>query len=301
MPRIAVESKHFFTFVRGLVTEATGVTYPENAMVDGSNVDIGTSGICQRRLGVDYEDDYSFVAPTFTSEEITENAVTFHEWRAVNGNGNVNLWVAQVGTRILFGNMMDTSFSAGYLGEIDLVNAEPVQRRTFPSAGLREWDANLLTHYQEREAVVTSSNILVNSEDARLHPLESSYGKGRLFFTSRYMTPFFLEYNEALGSIGFTPITLEERDFQGVDDGLSVDEQPRTLSPTHRYNLRNQGWGDTGSASSAGGAGEGAIIDLGGFTGTYGGQDFETNWNNYIFYFNLTLEQQIILAQTKSW
>ena len=103
MPRIASESKHLFTFVKGLVTEATGVTAPENAMVDGDNVDIGISGICQRRKGLDLESGYNLSTASttaFSAADVANNAITIHEWKSVDGDGSVNLWVMQFGTTL---------------------------------------------------------------------------------------------------------------------------------------------------------------------------------------------------------
>ena len=264
MTRVNAESKHFFTFVKGIITEATGVTYPENAMVDGSNVDIASSGICQRRFGLNYENNYNLLTPTFTEDEITSNAITFHEWRAVKGNGAVNFWLIQIGTRILWGDMMDTSFSAGYQGEFDLDSAAGIELSTVVArTGERVWEddyffdeephrtsGGLRSHYIEREVTTTTQSLVVNTNNAQLHPLSSSYGKGRLFFTSRFINPFYMELNETDGTIDLFPIVLRERDFQGVEDNLKIDEQPSELTPEHRYNLKNQGWSDTGATSA---------------------------------------------------
>jgi hypothetical protein len=46
-------------------------------------------------------------------------------------------------------------------------------------------------------------------------------------------------------SISTTELTVYVRDFDGLDDGLAIDNKPATLSDSHNYNLRNQGWDST--------------------------------------------------------
>lgn len=59
-----------------------------------------------------------------------------------------------------------------------------------------------------------------------------------------YTEPFVIEYDAVGDSITTTAITLKLRDFEGVDDGFAVDENPTagTINDEHLYNLRNQGW-----------------------------------------------------------
>lgn len=40
-------------------------------------------------------------------------------------------------------------------------------------------------------------------------------------------------------------VDVEVRDFDGVNDGLLANERPVALSDFHKYNLENQGWGNT--------------------------------------------------------
>ena len=224
MPRISSESKHLFTFVKGLITEATGVTYPENSMVDGDNVDIGISGICKRRKGLDFEEEYSLSTPTFSASTIQSEAITIHEWKSINGIGSLNYWVMQVGTTLYIGSLSTPALSDGYIGTVDL--------------------DTLSSTYQSSLGLVVTSPFILDTNLAKLNPMDSSYGKGRIFFTNKYMNPFYLELNEAGTSISLHMVVVLERDFEGVDDGETVVSQPLTLSREHSYNLQNQGWVD---------------------------------------------------------
>lgn len=225
MPRVAADSKHLFTFIKGLITEATGITYPENSMVDGDNVDIGVSGICQRRKGFDFEEGYSLSAELFTADEIATNAITVHEWRSVNGNGSLNFWVLQVGTKLYIGTMGTAALSDGFLGIIDL--------------------SLILALYVDPVGIARTQPFIINTEQARFHPMDSSYGKGRLFLTSKFTNPFYLEFDADASALTIRMVHMFERDFEGVEDNLAVDSQPTGLSGNHAYNLLNQGWNET--------------------------------------------------------
>jgi len=222
MPRIASESKHLFTFVKGLITEGTGVTSPENSMVDGDNVDIGISGICRRRNGLDLEESYNLSTPTLTVSEVESSAITVHEWKSVDGDGSINLWVMQVGTTLYIGYMGVAALSDGYMGSINL--------------------KGLYSNYYSYAGLEKLKPFIINGEKAKFNPMDSSFGKGKMFLTSKYTEPFYLEYESENNRMRLRMILMRERDFEGVDDGYNVDEQPDELIGTHAYNLMNQGW-----------------------------------------------------------
>lgn len=54
--------------------------------------------------------------------------------------------------------------------------------------------------------------------------------------------PILLEYSELTQNIDVYKVDLYIRDFELVDDGLSISENPSSLSDNHRYNLLNAGW-----------------------------------------------------------
>lgn len=54
--------KTYRSFINGLVTEASGLTYPENSCRDLDNVDIEISGLARRRLGLSQESGGQLVA-----------------------------------------------------------------------------------------------------------------------------------------------------------------------------------------------------------------------------------------------
>lgn len=67
-------------------------------------------------------------------------------------------------------------------------------------------------------------------------------GAGYLFVVNKYMDSILLKYNPDDDSIEVLKPSFKVRDFEGLDDGLEVDEMPSELTGEHQYNLENQGW-----------------------------------------------------------
>ena len=57
----AETAKIYRTFVKGLITEASPLTYPENASIDEDNMILYRKGNRSRRLGIDFESGYSLL------------------------------------------------------------------------------------------------------------------------------------------------------------------------------------------------------------------------------------------------
>lgn len=198
-------------FVNGLVTEATGMNFPENACTDASNVVFKETGEVTRRLGFDYETAYQLNSITRSNSAVVE-----YEWKAAGGSGNVNFVVQQVGNVISF-------------YRVSAVNSL--------SAGLHA------------TTILLSTYAVSGAPPAAAEPCSFSNGKGYLFVTNKYCEPFYVSYSS--GTFTATAITIQVRDFEGVNDGLSNNERPTSLSNTHLYNLANQGWNQLVNTTAA--------------------------------------------------
>lgn len=66
-------TKVYNTFVGGLVTEAGPLTFPENASADELNMEISRKGNRRRRLGIDYEPDYTQSSFSFDEAAIGQS------------------------------------------------------------------------------------------------------------------------------------------------------------------------------------------------------------------------------------
>lgn len=215
MPR-AQTTKLYRTFVKGLITEAGPLTYPEDASIDEDNCVIYQAGNRSRRLGIDLESGGEFTSYTTSITNSALNIRTEHVWMSAGNNSNKNFLVQQVGDRLYF---VDLSQSPLHLG----VKAFVVDLNTFA----------------------------VNGQDPGLYAIHAASGKGYLFVVNPVCDPFLIQYNETTDVITTQRIYIQIRDFKGLDDGLANDEEPATLSSAHDYNLRNQGWLDPGAGGGA--------------------------------------------------
>src|SRR5512139_3617904 len=117
MPRqasVAVEN----SFIKGLVTESTGLNFPENACTETFNCVFEPDGSVERRLGFGYE------ANSVNNAAVVENVVlNSYVWKNVNGDGGLSLVVGQIGSTITFARTDGVSLSAGLLaGSVDLLD-----------------------------------------------------------------------------------------------------------------------------------------------------------------------------------
>lgn len=204
-------------FIRGFVTDATALSFPEDGCTDALNVEFDSTGRVTRRLGFDTEASY-------TSDSVTLSAgdayATFI-WEAVAGDGNKSFLVVQQGEIISF---YDTSSS------------------TELSGNKHSTEINLTTSF-----LATDSN-----RDPADYLCQFAFGNGDLFVVNGACDPFYVSYDENDDDFTSTAITLEYRDFAGLEDGLEDDERitstvtaMETSNPNHYYNLLNQGWSGT--------------------------------------------------------
>lgn len=211
---MAQPAKNYATFVQGIITEASPLTFPENASIDERNFILQRDGSRRRRLGMDFESGFveSSAIANATFEDL---AIATSEWKGVANDANVNFAVVQVGTVLYF---------------YDLSSSEV-------SANIKGFTVDLTLHKT------------AHSLNAGASQVSTSVGKGVLFVASNEIDPFYLEYDSTLDSVTATPIVIEVRDFNGVDDGFDTDERPAVTNAEHTYNLLNQGWNATNIAS----------------------------------------------------
>lgn len=205
----AETTKLYRTFVKGLITEAGPLTYPEDASIDEDNCIIYRTGNRSRRLGIDAEDFGS--ANTILESQATFNtkAVKEYRWDSVANDANLSFLVVQIGMMLHFFDL-----SAGDK-IVDGERAFKVDLNIYKISGVTDHE---------------------NSQ------LSFASGKGYLFVVGEKFEPFLVEYFPSLVNIQTQRIYIQQRDFKGVADGLANDEEPGTLTDAHHYNLRNQGW-----------------------------------------------------------
>lgn len=210
----AKTNRLYRTFVKGLITEAGALTYPENASIDEDNCVIFRKGNRSRRLGMDFEDNYQL--STYSTPATYSTRI--YRWESVNNDATVNFLVHRIGTSIYFYDLSQSPLSSG----------------------LKSFSIDL------------NSFATPNATDLGSGEVSMVGGKGYLFIVGERLEPFLVEYDLDTDSITTQRIYIQMRDFQGVDDGLANDEEPSSLTGLHQYNLMNQGWIDPRNDGSGG-------------------------------------------------
>lgn len=192
-------------FSRGLITEATGLNFPEDAVVSSDNVIFEHISLARRRKGFDVETDNEWQAVNTSASK----AINTFLWRNVAGSSDINFVVSQVGATLYFWRTdSTTALSAG-------LEAGTISLDSFKASG---------------------------APDVSTVECQFAVGLNFLFVTHPYCDPFYVDYNTETETFTGTSIEIEIRDFEGVDDGLAINSRPDTLTDEHEYNLKNQGW-----------------------------------------------------------
>ena len=201
----AEQSKFMVNFTGGLNTEATPLNFPENSAQEIDNFDLYITGEVKRRLGLDFEASYTVRPETTSATDIANYAISTGEWKAVNGKGDINFLVVQIGLKLYIHDLGADPLSGTVRGIIDL---SPFKTGEAPESKV----------------------------------LSMTFGEGIMVVANEQIDPVTVTYDIALDT--FTPkaIKIQIRDFEGIEETVENNIRPGTLSADHKYNLRNQGW-----------------------------------------------------------
>lgn len=191
-------------FSKGLITQATGLNFPENACTETFNCVFEQTGQVRRRLGIDLESEGVTQAYTDSTGVIRE-----YLWRAVARTGSFIFLVVQLGQNVVF---------------YELVNGGNFSQNLAPFA------------------VDLNDYLAPAASQVNLIQCGFASGNGRLFITHPKCDPIMVSYDEDTNMLEQTRITVRVRDFEGIEDNLEIGENPADLSSEHWYNLKNQGW-----------------------------------------------------------
>lgn len=196
------------TFVRGLITEATPLTFPENASVDERNCSLERTGLRARRKGIEKETSSSLSTFTFSKGTLVHSLT----WENVSGEAGVEFLVVQVGATIYF---YDKS-------------SAPV------SGNEKSFSINLNTFTASNGESISDSRISGDSIN------------GNFIVVSPAIESFFIEYDASSDTITTTNINPKIRDFEWQGDVTGYDENisAGSVSDTRRYDTYNSGWID---------------------------------------------------------
>ena len=120
MPQ-SLNQKTVNNFVKGLITEAAELTFPESASVNESNCDLRRDGSRRRREAVAVESNAVLSSFTISNSEIVGTGT----WINVGGNAALEFLVLQKGNTIFFYNKAELPYSGQVIsGSISLATYE---------------------------------------------------------------------------------------------------------------------------------------------------------------------------------
>lgn len=196
-------------FVNGLITEATGLNFPPNAVTETYDCEFNVDGSVNRRLGFDFESGYS----TKTINR-TNAVVSSYLWRNVSGDGDVSVVVLQVGATLYFYKTGQSAYSDGAVA--DTITLTQVASAPTP---------------ESVECQFSDGNGLLFVTHPYCEPFYVEYDTSNDTVSSTNITIKIRDFEGATA------------------DSLDVDERPTStlaaLDASHKYNLYNQGWTTT--------------------------------------------------------
>jgi len=232
-------------FTKGLITEHTGLTFPENACTDTDNCTFDRIGLVSRRRGMAYE-----LNRTLTTIDRDDVAISTFKWTNAGGDGNTEVYVLQVGGTLHFYKTSAATVT------------DPLSD-------------------QKLASTITLANFIPTGGPSP-NAKECTYttGNGYLFVFHPGLEPIYCTYTA--GTITAALITVQIRDVIGVEGGLEDSFRPPGIDNAHFYNLQNQGWTSSPawsahstvffSAAQITPLNNKAFTDLAGLVGVIGGQ-----------------------------
>ena len=197
------------TFVKGLITERTELTFPADASVDELNCDLRRDGSRRRRLAAKVED--SNTLSSFTVSTSTR----FHtgKWENVGGQSGLEFLVLQVGSTLRFYNKTDLPYSSHEI-------TQTVNLSSYEVAG-----------------GVGAAN--ANCQFASIN--------GALVVSSPAINTIYIQRNISTGALTTTQISFRIRDFEWLGDKstYTTEISNASASTARKYDTANAGWSGT--------------------------------------------------------
>lgn len=199
------------TFIKGLITEAGELTFPEGASVDELNCDLRRDGSRRRRLGVETETSAVYSSFTLSDTEL----VTTGKWQNVGGLADLEFLVFQKGANLYFYNKSTAPYSEQLYSD----------------------SISLATHE-------------ISSGSASLHKCQFASINGTLIVSSEGINTVVVSFdNSANPKFTASAIAFKIRDFEWQGD-VTGYEAAATTSASRTYDTKNSGWVGTKGAAA---------------------------------------------------
>ena len=198
----SLSQKAVNNFVKGLITEAAELTFPEGASVDELNCDLRRDGTRRRRLGVEYETGNVLSSYTLSDAEQTATG----DWVNVGGNADLEFLVLQKGATLYF-------YNKGALPYSNQVESNSVNLASYQHSG---------------------------SAGADTAKCQFTSIKGNLVVSSPEINTIAIQYSS--GTFTVTQVSFEVRDFEFQGDTSTYFDNDSSPSQNRKYDAQNAGW-----------------------------------------------------------
>lgn len=199
---IQTAAQEINSFSKGIITEASPLTFPENSSINENNLVIENDGSRRRRYGMDFEPGRSIVS---TSQIVTDNlAYSSFVWKSPGGFTGIEFVVVQTGTQIFIFNSTIRPVSGSLVFSTSL-NVDPSRGLSFTAV-----DGLLIIASNTREILVLDWN-----------GTNIAQSSGRLKVRDLFGVQDIISGANML-------------------EGTNVSLRPDSITSAHTYNLRNQ-------------------------------------------------------------
>jgi len=192
------------TFVKGLITEATELTFPEDASIDELNCDLSRKGNRRRRKALIKETNAK--ESTFSIDEDTN--VTPFVWKNASQIAGLDFLVIKCSSCLRFYKLEGSSVSPN----------------------------------EASYSVNLSSFNVANRHTINDTPLQFTTLRGLLIVTGRSIDSIYVRYDEDSDSMVGEKIDFKVRDFEWRGDTTEYFEETTSPSKERQYDTYNSGW-----------------------------------------------------------
>jgi hypothetical protein len=218
------QAGEFNSFVGGLVTEASPLTFPENASIDEVNFVLDRNGSRRRRLGINLEPGTTAVPRPDIAPTATEYTTTYG-WKNPGGLGGKSLIVLQTDNNITFIDRSAASSDDWRFQAFELVPDNQAPKEIL--ASYAPIDGRLVVAYGGQEVAVfnydTVSGTITKGDTTKIK-IRDLFGVAAILNNKEM----------------WLPENATHRPTPEISGQWQTPGSRNTMN--HVYNLRNQGW-----------------------------------------------------------
>lgn len=227
-------------FVKGLITEASPLTFPENASIDEQNFILNRDGSRRRRLGIAGQPNTTRQLGYIGLEGRPTNA---YQWKQVGGIEDKTFIVCQVGLELLFYAVVAEQSVPEYHSTVYMDTYVTFDTENIPQVDMASVDGILVVAHGK-------GDILSVVYDESTNTLTPSTFRLKIRDQFGIVTPYFRAglSLDAVPQLGIPATSLPEINVEDLLDDDNSGIRPIVIDGSsnmekHLYNLRNQSWG----------------------------------------------------------